>query len=486
LLPLDGIKVPRPLELLTGDEIHSIHVSALDVLGNIGVIFEERSALKILDESGCDVNLETGLVKFPDSLVEETVKKAPRSITLCGRSSDYDLKIENYRTYFAGGANAVKIVDSETFEARDATVNDFVNLTIISDALENVHCYLPIVWPQDVPPVGVDRAKCELALKNTVKHYFCDAEGRRGAEDHIEMASAVVGGEDQLRMRPIISIAPCITSPLCWGPNAVGVLSVMAEKSLPQIISSEPESGATSPVTLAGSLVQQNAEILSGIVLSQLISPRAPVLACTLPSVMDMRSANIACGSVELGLMCAAMAQIYRRYEIPYVGTGGIADSKIPDEQAAYEKALTALIPAQAGSNLIHLTSGMLESILAASYEQIVVDNEILGAVLRAARGIEVTPETLAVDTIKKVGPRGHFLAQKHTMKYLREEHYITAFTDRNTRRAWESRGRKDTIKRAKEIVQEILLSHKPEPLDKDVGMKLEEIRKRAQKETTA
>jgi len=485
-LHLKGGKVSRPLELLTKDEIYSIHASALDILDNIGVIFEDKSALVILGESGCEVNSKTGLVRFPEKLVEEVMKKAPSSVTLCGRTSDYDLKMEDCRTYFAGGANALKIVDSDTFDARDATVKDFVNLTIISDALENVHCYLPIVWPQDVLPIGVDRVKCENALMNTLKHYFADAEGRKGAEDQVKMAEAVAGGEAELRKRPILSLAPCITSPLCWGSNALGVLSVMAEKSLPQIISSEPESGATSPVTLAGSLVQQNAEILSGVVLSQLINPGAPVLSCTLPSLMDMRSANIACGTVELGLMCAAMAQIYRQYRIPYVGTGGIADSKIPDEQAAYEKALSALIPAQAGSNLIHLASGMLESILATSYEQIVIDNEILGMVLRAARGIEVTPETLAIDTIKKVGPRGHFLAQKHTMKYLKEEHYITAFTDRNTRRAWNDRGRKDIIKRAKEMAQKILSSHKPEPLDRDVVKKLVEIRKRAQRGASA
>lgn len=176
------------------------------------------------------------------------------------------------------------------------------------------------------------------------------------------------------------------------------------------------------------------------------------------------------------------MAQIYRHYGIPYVGTGGIADSKIPDEQAAYEKALTALIPAQAGTNLIHLASAMLESILATSYEQIVIDNEILGMVLRAARGIDVRPETLAIDVIRKVGPRKHFLAQKHTMTHLREEHYITEFTDRRTRRTWERKGKKGIIARARERADAILASHRPQPLEKDVMKKLEEIRKRAQK----
>ena len=484
-MPVSGAKVSRPLELLTNDEIYDIHTAALDVLEDVGVVFEDESALKILHESGCEVDFKTKLVRFPQSLVEEMIKKTPDSIVLCGRTPDYDLKMEDYRVYFAGGANAAKIVDPKPFNARDATFKDLRDLTVISDALENIHCYLAVVWPQDVPPVGVDRVKCEIAFKNTTKHFFADAEGREGAEDQVQMAAAVVGGEDELRKRPLLSLAPCITSPLCWGSKALGVLSVMAEKSLPQIISSEPESGATSPVTLAGSLVQQNAEILSGIVLSQLINPGAPALACTLPSLMDMRTANIVCGAVELGLMSAAMAQIYRHYAIPYVGTGGIADSKIPDEQAAYEKALTALIPAQAGTNLIHLSSGMLESILATSYEQVVIDDEILGMVLRAARGIDVRLETLAVDVIRKVGPRRHFLAQRHTMNHLLEEHYITRFTDRNTRRGWEKKGKKDAIARAREKVDRILASHKPEPLEKNVVKKLEEIRRRAQKESS-
>jgi trimethylamine--corrinoid protein Co-methyltransferase len=376
---LRGGIVQRPLRLLNREEIRLIHDSATRILSRVGVTLGAKWALDLMKDAGCEVDRDAGRVSIPEHLADEAIRRSPKTVRLCGRNPRHDLELEGTRVYFAGGANAVRVVDYDVggeFVARSATTKDLVELTVLTDALENVHCYLAPVFPQDVPPKGVDRVKCEVALNYTEKHFFHDSEGYEGAIDQIKMASTVVGGEDTLRRRPILSLAPCITSPLSWSESALGTLRACAEKRIPAIVSSETIAGATAPVTLAGSLAQQCAEVLSGLVVAHLLSPGTPTLVCTLPSVMDMRTANIVLSSIETGMMCAASAQIFREfYGIPYVGGGGISDSKIPDQQAGYEKALTLLYGALGGCNLIHLATGMLDFILSVSPEQIVIDN---------------------------------------------------------------------------------------------------------------
>lgn len=470
---IEGAKVKKLLRFFTKNELYEIHLATLEILESIGIEFHDDNALKILDEGGAEVDYKTKQVKFPQYLIKEAIRNNPNTITLCGRYPEYDVKLENGKVYFASGANALYILDKDK-GIRDALIEDCIKLARIADALENIHVYLTLVSPLDAPPTGVDRIRCAIALKNTCKHFFHDAQGKEGALDQIKIASIIVGGEEELRKRPIISLAPCITSPFRWGKDAIEVLMVMSEKNLPHIISSEPMSGATSPVTLAGSIVQQNAEILSGLVLSKLINKRSPAILCTLPSIMDMKTGNISMGCIELALMCGGMAQLMQYYNIPYVGSGGISDSKLMDEQAAYEKALTLLIPALAGTNLIHLSSGMLESILTLSYEQVVIDNEIIGMVLRALKGIEVNSETLAIDVIKSVGAGKHYLKHKHTLKNLRKEHFIPEISDRLARKTWLNMGAKDAIDKAKEKIEKILSTHQIKPLDKDIEKEID------------
>lgn len=476
----------RPLELLTADELDDIHSATLHVLMTVGTEFHDKRSLAVLEEEGAEVDHSSRRATFSEDLVMEAVRNAPRSVTLCGRTGERDVTLEGSRVFFAAGANALYILEPDGRKVRDATVEDCQKLAHLADALDNIHVYLSLASPQNVDPRGVDRLRCAVALQNTTKHFFHDAQGEAGARDQIELASIAAGGVEALVKRPLLSLAPCITSPFRWGAEALEVLRTMASEGLPQIISSEPLSGATSPVTLAGSLVQQNAELLSGLVLAQSVRKGCPVALCTFPSVMDMRTANIAAGSVELGLMTAAMAQLMRRYKLPYVGTGGVADSKTTDQQAAYEKAVTMMLPALAGSNLIHLSSGMLESILTVSYEQVVIDNEIAGMVLRALQGIEVSAETLATEVILRTGAGGHFLKDAHTLKHLRREHFIPRLTDRSTRTAWERNDAKDVLQRAHDEVDRILAEHEPAGLDRDtvaaINSSLKRMLKQAQR----
>lgn len=485
----EGIVVSKPLRLLDSDEIQAIHDSIVKLLGKIGVIFEASWALDVLNAAGCTVDYKTKRVLIPEHLLEEAINRSPRTIRLCGRNPKYDLKLEGTRVYFGSGANAVNVVHYHSggkFSSRPATVEDLKKFTILTDALENVHCFIPPVHPKDVPPKGVDCVKCEITFNYTEKHNWTDAEGYEGAINQYEMACAVAGGEKELRKRPILTLSPCVTSPFSWGEYGLGQLRACAEKSIPSIIASEPITGATAPATIAGSVTQGTAEVLSGFVLAHLINPGTPTLLCILPTMMDMRAGNVALGSIEMGQMNAVAAQVMREYYgLPFIGGGCLSESKIPDQQAGFEKALTILYAALGGCSIIHHTSGILEALLSESLEQSVIDNEILGIVMHGLRRVEVNEDTLAVDTIMKVGPSGHFLAEKHTLEHARKDLYIPKLADRFARTIWEKRGSKDIVERAHEKVQEILKTHQPEPLDEDIKKQLRQIREKAQKART-
>jgi len=229
--------------------------------------------------------------------------------------------------------------------------------------------------------------------------------------------------------------------------------------------------GSTSPVTLAGTLVQLNAEQLSGIVLTQLVRPGTPVLAGYIPGVADMRTGGYLGGAVEFGMMQAAAAQLAHFYRVPIYCSGGMSDAKLPDAQAGYEKMATFLLAAMGGGNYIHHAIGMVTNMSSASLEQAVIDDEIVGMAMRVLRGIEVTEASMAVDGIHRVGPGGHYLMDTHTVQFMRSDFFYPHVADRQNRAAWEEGGRKDTRARAVARVEKLLQTHEPPGLPAQVDV---------------
>jgi trimethylamine--corrinoid protein Co-methyltransferase len=227
--------------------------------------------------------------------------------------------------------------------------------------------------------------------------------------------------------------------------------------------------GSTSPVTLAGTLVQLNAEQLSGIVLTQLVRSGTPVLAGYIPGVADMRSGGYLGGAVEFGMMQAAAAQLAHRYGVPIYCSGGMTDSKLPDAQAGYEKMATLLLSALGGCNYIHHAFGMLTNMSAASLEQAVLDEEAAGMAKRVLRGIEVTEASAAIEAIGRVGPGGHYLTDPHTVQFMRSEYFYPVLADRQNRAAWLEQGGRDARARAATRVQALLETHESLGLPADV-----------------
>jgi len=476
------------LKILSKEEIYDIHMSTLDVLEHVGVLVESEEALKMLDEMGAVVDFRSKKAHFGPDLVKEALRKTPSGFTLHARNPKFNLRIESDRVYFLDGGLPTNVIDIEG-NRRPATLKDVVDFTRLYDCLEYVDLMALGLFPTDIPE-SVHHAHVYLArVENTDKAAFYGyyARGRVVAQDLIKMASVVAGGFDELRKNPVIMGWENPISPLSHGRAQTEMVLEFAKSGLPIHIGSAIQSGATGPISLAGVLVQQNAEVLSGIVIAQSAAEpgkRPPIVYGAVPALADMRYGTMVYGAAEPALMNVASAQLARYYGLVCRGNGGTSESKIVDAQAGYESAITLLAAALGGANLImNAVGGALEpGVGAMSFEKAVLDNDVAGMVSRILEGITVTDETLAVDVISRVGSGGHYLAQKHTLELFKREHFVPKIGDRKDSRSWAKAGAKDVREAARERAERILKEHRPEPLDRTVREELIKIVKDVEK----
>ncbi len=454
---------------LTDGEVEQIHEASLEVLARTGVQVKESEALELFKEAGASV--EGNRVRLSRSLIEDAIDRAPSTVVLAGRDPKHDLILEDARVHIGTGGAALQVLDLDTGEVRKAVLDDVADMARIVDALDNIHFFLIPIYPTDLPEDRVEISKYYASLANTTKHVQAGVYTLRGIRDVVTMCERIAGSPEALRARPLVSfITSWMVSPLTFATDVTTLLIETCRQAIPVVLSAAPMAGSTSPVTLAGTLVQLNAEQLSGLTLTQLVSPGTPVIMGPIPATADMRSGKYLGGSVELGISNAAITQLAHFYQVPIYNSAGMTDSKLPDIQAGIEKAQSAIQVALAGTNFIHHAAGMLEDMSTIAYEQFVIDNEMLGMAMRAVRGIEVSGETLAVEVIDRVGPGGHYLADRHTLRYMRTEHYYPSEVfDRRGRDEWEADGGTDAWLRAKEVARKILTTHEPTPLDPDV-----------------
>jgi len=462
------------IEFLSRKDIDDIHYATLDILKNIGVKVFHRTAMKNFADAGADVNFETQIVKIPSRLVEDAIEKTPHEFIWHARNPEKDLKMGGNIIHFSPAALCPFIYDLETGRRRNATYSDCVNLSRIADSLERISDAFCMVYPQDVPESLAHIYILKAIAENSDKCIRGRINGIQIAKDSIRVAEILAKGDKNLADKPNMIALIDAVSPLQMDDNQVGGMIEYVKRGLPVIIACEITSGGTGPATIAGTLVLQNAEILSHIVLAQAIRPGTPLIYGTSSSVMDMRNANLRYGAVELGMINVATAQLARYYKIPSRGAAGFTDSKVLDMQAGYEFVITLLIAALGGVNLLLQTVGGLDLGMSVSYEKVVIDHEILGSIVRAIQGIRVDPEALAVDVIKSIGPGGHFLSHPHTLENFKKEHFIPVLADTDKYSIWEKKGGKEIKERAKEQVQKILQAYEPKPLDKSVQEELD------------
>ena len=457
------------LKILKQDEIEEIHQRALDVLQQVGCFMDHEEALAILENHGAIVDHSTRIVKIPRNLVEEALRLSPSSVLLAARDPKQDIHAEGDRVYFGPGTLPIKVRDLETGLIRPGTYRDCEDFARLIDALEFIHFFKGMMMPSDVNQNIGELYMARAAFNNTTKQVSMNSFSTKGAVDLCRMGMALAGGEKAFQLRPMIIVNLLGVSPLQWDNKALGGIIALAKMGCPMILGSDPQGGTTGPSPLAGIIVLTISETMAGVTLAHLVKPGIPILWGNISSISDMRSGILASGAAELGLINVAFNQMAKFYRVPTYSTGGMSDSKCSDAQAGVEKALQALTVALAGGNYIHDAAGLLECCLQASYEQYVIDNEMLGMVARILEGIRVTPETLSFDAIKQVGPRKNFMGLRHTLNHIKTEHYLPRLFDRTTYETWETRGAKDIREIAREKAREILATHTVEPLSKDV-----------------
>ncbi len=444
-------------KLLSEDDIAQIHDTSMRVFEEVGFQVNSDKALAFFRGAGAEV--DDHIVRLPREKVMELLARAPSEVTLYGRQPEQNITLGGARVYAGTGGTALNVIDSSSGERRRATLHDLKQIAKLVDGLENIHFFLLPTYPSDVAVENVDVNRFFAGLDNTSKHIMGGVYTLDGIRRVIRMAEIVAGSADRLRQEPIISMIICIISPLKIDRNYGDMIVAIAEEGIPIVVPAEPLCGATSPVTLAGNLVVQNADSLSGVCLTQLVNPGTPVLYGSVATTTDLRDLKYLSGPIEMGLLNAASAQMAQFYHLPYYATAGMSDAKVIDAQCGYESALTGLLCALGGANFIHDAAGLLDFALSVSYEKYVVDNEIIGMVMRAVEGIRVDEETLAFDVIKQVGPAGHFVSSRHTRKHMRTEQYHPTLSERENFEVWEADGKKDTGARARERVREILFA---------------------------
>ena len=469
-------------EILSKDDVYRVHAATLEVLERTGVRVEEENALRLLDEIGADVDHSKKIVKIPQHLVEEAIRRSPRTILFAGRNKKKDIRLEGRRVNFGLGEGAVNILETDNISTRPATKMDAANASRLADALPNIDFVMPLFTAQDVPKQVLPLHDLDASLRNTEKPIMVVDFGL-DARYLIKMAATVVGGEDKLRERPILGLYSEPVSPLTHGKEHTKNLMTFAKAKLPIVYIPSPACCSTAPATLAGALVQSNAETLSGNVIAQFTEKGAHFVYGSDTSTMDQKTGVFSYGSPEWMIFNLAMAQLGRYYQLPIWSTGGCSDSKILDGQATLESGLNLFMAAASGANLIHDVGSYLNFGLTGSLELVTICDEVISMITYLLRGIEVTDETLALEVIDKVGPGGHFITQKHTLNYFKKEHWMPTLLDRQMRNNWVKTGSKDLIQRAREKTNEILLKHQPAPLPADFSRDLENTLKQAEKE---
>ena len=468
--------------VLSDDQIEEIYHAALEVLERVGTRVYGEEGLALLRDAGCIVSegdASAGsagtLVRIPSWLVKDALNTTPERIVVAGRDRARRIVLEKDKIYFGTGSDCPSMVDPYTGEVRKYTYQDVYNAARITDALTNVDFHMSLGLTSGVLPQVYDRHQFLAMLQGTSKPLVITTVDNDGLVDQYHMACEVLGGPEAFAQAPLFVVYIEPSSPLSHSVEAVEKILYAAEMGIPAIYTPCVMAGGTGPVTLAGTMVQALAESLTGIVLAQLKRRGAAVIIGGVNSSMDMRTSIISYGAPELTLVSAAMTDVAKWLHLPMFSTAGCSDAKVLDQQAAIEAAMSVVVAALSGANLIH-DVGYLESGLLGSFDMLVMSDEVIGIAKRILSGITVTPETLAVDVIERVGPGGHYLTQDHTRRHFKEEFWFPTLIDRLQRRSWQSRGAKTMADRVRARVVDILEHHEPMPIPADVEARLKGI----------
>jgi trimethylamine--corrinoid protein Co-methyltransferase len=464
--------------LLTQEQIEEIHRASLEILETVGVQVLHAEGAQLLEDAGCR-RKEDDVFQLPNWLVEDAIRSAPSRITIYNQTGEEAMRLEGRNNYFGLGTDLVTTYDLERGERRESELGDVVNAARVGDYCSDIDFIASFGLPYDVGTNAMYFQCVKAQLENASKPIFFTAAGAGDLELIIEMGEAVVGGAEALRERPFLIHYSEPTAPLRHSRGALDKLFLCAEKGVPICYTPADMLGGSAPVTLAGGLVQANAEALSGVVLHQLKNRGAPIISGVAIPPLDMQTSICSYGAPGLRVGCSAFADLYHYYGLPMWSTVG-SDAHVLDEQAGMEHGVATLMAALDGANLIH-DCGYLGQGLLGNPAAIVMSDEIISYVKHILRGFEITRETLAIDVMRDVGPGGDYISTDHTYRHFREEQWQPKLLNRDDPDTWEMKGSRTYGEILEEKAREILETHEPEPLPEEVQARLDEIAERAE-----
>jgi trimethylamine--corrinoid protein Co-methyltransferase len=440
------------LQLLSKEEQDRIHAASLEILEQVGMAVMDAEALELLAGAGAKVDFAAQRVRFPASLIQHALAKAPSEVKLYGRDINQVVHLRQGGVYYSTSGYAVWVYDPATGKRRAMGKEDLAWVTRLADGLDQVDIYALLGTPVDAPPETNDRYQLAIALANTRKHIWNTAYGKEGVEDAVRMASAVRGSPEALRQYPLFTLDLTTLSPLQLDERQASTMIAGARHGIPIGASPGPIGGATGPVTLAGTLTQANAEFLGALALCQVVQPGIPVIYTQWTRSLDMASGSVAMGGPEFSLLRIATAEMARYYGLPSRGGGMMTDAKAPDAQMGMEKLMNCLMASLAGLNVV-AGVGQTDFINTVRADQMFIDNEMISIVKRICRGILVNEQTMALEAIQQVGPGGNYLAAEHTVANFRQELWFPRLFDRKIWAVWEEEGAIEIAGRASERV---------------------------------
>ncbi len=461
------------IEILSPEEIEQMKEATYSILEQTGVEIHCEEALELLKNAGAEA--EDHLVKIPRKLVEETIAKAPSKINIYDRNGNFAMDLSGHNSYFGPGVTCPYFYDPYTHERRSAVKQDVCNVAKVADALKNVDFLMSLCMISDETQVLADVHEVDAMMQNSTKPILTWAFTAKNLSMIIDMAEEVAGRKQALREKPYIIVYAEPTTPLVHTKESLEKIILLAKRNVPSVYSPGMSFGGTAPVTLAGALSVGMADVLTGIIISQLANPGAPILGGSNGGVLDMRYFQCTYGCPEMVLVDAAGTQMLHHWGIPSFGLVGATDGKVIDAQAAIDVTSQIIFAMGAGANLVH-DLGMMDVGMTGSIAFMVLCDEIVGMAKQLRRGIIFDEVNFAADAIQRVGPGGNFLAEEHTFQNFREAIFVPELGLRKPWAIWESDGKKTMEDLTHEKVIRLLETHTTEPLDSDTIKRVQKI----------
>ena len=454
---------PR-LEVLSPAAIARIHEATLEVIERVGVRFPSQQALDIWEAHGAKVDRATSVVKVPAQVIEAALRTAPPAYPLAARNPAQDLPLDGHHVHIGTDGCGIEVLDPWSLEVRRSSLKDVADIARVADALDQVGFHWVAVSAQDTDPATRTLEELLAVWRNSTKHVQTEtvvtAEDARTA---IEMAAAVVGGHDELRRRPVLSLMQCTISPLAHDGGPIEASLVAAEAGIPVGFMTMASCAFSGPATIAGSLVVGNAEVVSAMALMQLAYPGSPVYYAAAQTAMDLRSGAYTGGGPEDFLFGAATNALSDFYNVPLSMGAFATGDKRSGWQSGLENGLSSFMASVTGADML-LGVGLLHGSRIWSFEQMILDAEIASIVEAVLRGIPFDDEALALEAIAEVGPGGEYLTLPHTRKAMKGLWKAT-YLDRRTYGQWlddPDKYHREALERARTLLRD----HRPEPLE--------------------